>query len=125
MKGKELTALLILAVLMGLSLLHARYIEDKTVEISETLTRAEALTAEGRDGEALALAHEALESWLEAENHTHITLRHTEIELVIHGFYELFARLEDGGGTKLDYERMHTILRGIYRAEQIRWGSIF
>lgn len=125
MKGKEITAALLLVTLLGLSLVNAHLIEKKTSEMSEMVTRSEALYFEDNPDEAAQLLIDTMEGWHEMERYTHIMLRHSEIELVIDGFYELLGQLESpDGATHMDYERLRVILSGIADAEQVRWGSI-
>lgn len=122
---KVTTAVLILAILLGIGVINARIIDKKMSWMSENISLAEEVYFAGDAQGAKKLIVETLESWEDWHKYTHIMLRHTEIELVIDGIYYLINEIEsEGGATHMEYEQLRSILTGISAAEQIRWGSI-
>lgn len=122
-KGADAGAVLIL--LFALALFNTHAITAKTRELSDCVSLAERASLGGDTDEAVSLVEEGLASWMRWSSYTHIMLRHSEIELVIEGFFDLLGELEtEDGASHMDFERLRVILRGISDAERPRWGSV-
>ena len=122
---KEIFALSLLALLFAASLFNIRYFDRLCLDIAaEVRASSEALQTEGR---AAAQEHldQALHTWLEAENYTHIFIRHPEIDSTADAFYELGQALEENSEScRAAYDKLLYHLESIRTMEHLRFGSI-
>ena len=123
---KEIFALSLLLLLFAASLFNIWYFDRLCLDIAgEVNASSEALQ---RGGRAAAREHldRALQTWLEAENYTHIFIRHPEIDSTADAFYELGQELEsaDGESCRAAYDKLLYHLESIRTMEHLRFGSI-
>ena len=122
---KEIFALSLLALLFAASLFNIRYFDRLCLDIAaEVRASSEALQTEGR---AAAQEHldQALHTWLEAENYTHIFIRHPEIDSTADAFYELGQALDENSEScRAAYDKLLYHLESIRTMEHLRFGSI-
>ena len=123
---KEIFALSLFLLLFAASLFNIRYFDRLCLDIAgEVKASSEALQ---RGGRAAAREHldRALQTWLEAENYTHIFIRHPEIDSTADAFYELGQELEsaDGESCRAAYDKLLYHLESIRTMEHLRFGSI-
>lgn len=123
---KEIFALSLLLLLFAASLFNIRYFDRLCLDIAaEVKASSEALQ---KDDRAAAQEHldRALHTWLEAENYTHIFIRHPEIDSTADAFYELGQELEsaDGESCRAAYDKLLYHLESIRTMEHLRFGSI-
>lgn len=123
---KEIFALSLLLLLFAASLFNIWYFDRLCLDIAgEVNASSEALQ---KDDRAAAREHldRALHTWLEAENYTHIFIRHPEIDSTADAFYELGQELEsaDGESCRAAYDKLLYHLESIRTMEHLRFGSI-
>ena len=125
MKRETVAAALFLALIL-LSFWNLRKIDKLTNEMTRLLEASEASARSGELDDALGYAERALEVWLSAEGHTHIFIRHSEIDGTSDAFYELLSAIKDSDGDALSpaYGKLLYHIDSISGMEHVSIGSI-
>ena len=125
MKRETVAAALFLALIL-LSFWNLRKIDKLTNEMTRLLEASEASARSGELDDALGYAEKALEVWLSAEGHTHIFIRHSEIDGTSDAFYELLSAIKDSDGDALSpaYGKLLYHIDSISGMEHVSIGSI-
>ena len=125
MKHEAVAAALFL-VLILLSMWNLRRIDKLTGEMTRLLEVSQASAKSGELDDALHNAEKALEVWLSAEGHTHIFIRHSEIDGTSDAFYELLSAIEEGDTDALSfaYGKLLYHIDSISGMEHVSIGSI-
>ena len=98
---REIGALLLLAVLFGVSLWSIRRTDRLTDEVEKHLELSEkALRADDRETAETELAA-ALRVWQADRRYAHVFLRHAEIDSISDAFFALQQGLRGGDGAEL------------------------
>ena len=100
---------LLLAVLAG-ALWSTHYLGKVTGQMSNLLTRAEALGEGGSWNEALSFTRQAEQIWEEHEVFFHVILRHSDTDVITYCFKEVteFLQCREGG----EYSAANAVLIG-------------
>lgn len=124
---RELCALLLLLVLIGIAAWNIHKVDELTGELEQHLALSQkALLADDR-----AYAETELEAslriWQNAKHYTHIFIRHPEIDSVSDAFFALLQGLKAGDGKELSaaYDLLRYHLDTINYLEHISIGSVF
>lgn len=123
---REAVAAALFLVLILLSMWNLRRIDKLTGEMTRLLEVSQASAKSGELDDALHNAEKALEVWLSAEGHTHIFIRHSEIDGTSDAFYELLSAIEEGDTDALSfaYEKLLYHIDSISGMEHVSIGSI-
>ena len=123
---RETVAAALFLVLILLSLWNLRRVDKLTSEMTRLLEASEASARSGELDDALSNAEKALEVWLSAEGHTHIFIRHSEIDGTSDAFYELLSAIKDSDGDALSpaYGKLLYHIDSISGMEHVSIGSI-
>ena len=91
---KRLTvALVLLAVVLGATLFHSRYLDRLTGGFCEQLQQAAALAGRENWSRALELTEQTLTEWESQDFYLHVMLRHTDIDAIRQTFHEVIESL--------------------------------
>lgn len=125
MKREAVAAALFLALIL-LSMWNLRRIDKLTGEMTHLLEVSQASAKSGELDDALHNAEKALAVWLGAEGHTHIFIRHSEIDGTGDAFYELLSAIEEGDADDLSfaYGKLLYHIDSISGMEHVSIGSI-
>ena len=123
---REAVAAVLFSALILFSFWNLRKIDKLTNEMTRLLESSEASAESGELDDALGYAKKALEVWLSAEGHTHIFIRHSEIDGTSDAFYELLSALEEGDADSLSfaYGKLLYHIDSISGMEHVSIGSI-
>ena len=96
-------------------------------EMELQLTEAESSAAAADWDTARDKIEAAVEIWLDAEEYTHIFIRHSEIDAASDIFYDLRGDIlaEDGEAAEANGEKLLYHLQSIYAMERLSFKSIF
>ena len=126
MMKREYGAITVLIALVLLSFWNIRKIETLTADVGIALSKAQS-AAEQLDFKA-ARKHldEGMERWLDAEEYTHIFIRHAEIDTTTDAFYELKEILcqEELSSCPAAFEKLRYHLESISTMEKPSLGSV-
>lgn len=124
---KELCAGLLLAALFIGALINIAYLRGFIGGLTDTLDISRAAAASGDFAAAEDTLRSAIEVWTEADEYTHIFIRHSEIDSTTDAFYELLSDVlsQDGESAEGAYEKLSSHLSSILTMEQVTFGSIF
>lgn len=91
---KRLTvAFALLAVVLGATLFHSRYLDRLTGRFCEQLQQAATLADDGNWPRALELTEQTLAAWEEHDFYLHTLLRHVDIDNIRLTFHEVVESL--------------------------------
>lgn len=124
---KETFAVLLLALLLGLSILNAWALDKITGRLIGTMDACRSsIDAENWD-DAAKQAETALDYWGKKGAYTHIVLRHSEIDALTENFYRLLERIysRDGAAASCEARLTMEALESMSSIEKLRPGSIF
>lgn len=123
---REAVAAVLFSALILFSFWNLRKIDKLTNEMTRLLEASEASARSGELDDALGYAERALEVWLSAEGHTHIFIRHSEIDGTSDAFYELLSAIKDSDGDALSpaYGKLLYHIDSISGMEHVSIGSI-
>ena len=123
---REAVAAALFLVLILLSVWNLRKTDRLTGEMTRLLEVSEASAKSGELDDALHYAEKALAVWLSAEGHTHIFIRHSEIDGTSDAFYELLSAIEEGDIDSLSpaYGKLLYHIDSISGMEHVSIGSI-
>ena len=125
--GREILALLLIALLIAVAGLNIMAADTLTQNIGLCLDEAELASASGRQSEAQAALDAALKIWLNAKSYSHIFIRHQEIDSCTDAFYELKdAILSDSTeNCAALFAKLRYHVQSIAEMEKLRLGNIF
>ena len=121
---REAVAAALFSALILFSFWNLRKIDKLTNEMTRLLEVSEASAESGELDNALGYAEKALEVWLSAEGHTHIFIRHSEIDGTSDAFYELLSAIKDGDALSPAYGKLLYHIDSISGMEHVSIGSI-
>ena len=121
---REAVAAALFSALILFSFWNLRRIDKLTGEMTRLLESSEASAESGELDDALGYAEKALEVWLSAEGHTHIFIRHSEIDGTSDAFYELLSAIEEGDALSPAYGKLFYHIDSISGMEHVSIGSI-
>lgn len=124
---REYGAAAVLAVLLLLSCWSIRKVDGLTTELSITLEKSRSAAETLDSKRARELFEESLRLWLDAEQYTHIFIRHSEIDAITDAFYELSAVLDndDRKERAAAFDKLRYHLDSVNSMEKPSLGSIF
>ena len=124
---KEVFAVVLLVLIFLLSLYNAKVLADLTEDLSQMASDASKMASDGDWEGAVKKAETAIQKWHNADWHTHVTLRHFEIDAATDAFYSFLEKLHtrDSDGKDSALLKLNAHLDGIRRMERISPGSIF
>ena len=124
---REAVAAALFSALILFSFWNLRRIDKLTGEMTRLLESSETAAESGELDDALGYAEKALEVWLSAEGHTHIFIRHSEIDATTEAFYSMMSDLcaEDSGSLEGSYGMLHAQLLSLIGMEHVSIGIIF
>ena len=90
-------ALSILLVLLGISLVHAWFLQNLADHLTANLSAAEVMAERGAWDQARVLTDQALERWHGNHSYLHIFLRHTDTDEILVSFRAVgqYLKLEE------------------------------
>lgn len=124
---KELFAALTILLLIVSSIVNVIYLQKMTADMTQHITDA----SEACNDEDFMTAHSeltaALRIWLDADDYTHIFIRHSEIDSTSDAFYDAFdaIRCRDGGAASAALEKLSYHLTSILTMEYVTIRSVF
>lgn len=121
---REVIAAALFSALILFSFWNLRRIDKLTGEMTRLLESSEAAAESGELDDALGYAEKALAVWLSAEGHTHIFIRHSEIDGTSDAFYELLSAIEEGDALSPAYGKLLYHIDSISGMEHVSIGSI-
>lgn len=123
---RELVAGLLLAILFAASLFNISYSNRLTAKIEVRVSASSDALEKGDKDAALEHIKKALEIWLDAEDYTHIFIRHPEIDSTTDAFYELTEAIgeDETESCRAAYDKLLYHLESIKTMEHLRFGSI-
>lgn len=121
---REVIAAALFSALILFSFWNVRRIDKLTGEMTRLLESSETAAESGELDAALGYAEKALEVWLSAEGHTHIFIRHSEIDGTSDAFYELLSAIEEGDALSPAYGKLLYHIDSISGMEHVSIGSI-
>ena len=121
---REVIAAALFSALILFSFWNVRRIDKLTGEMTRLLESSEAAAESGELDDALGYAEKALAVWLSAEGHTHIFIRHSEIDGTSDAFYELLSAIEEGDALSPAYGKLLYHIDSISGMEHVSIGSI-
>ena len=125
--SKYLTAALLLALLLGGSLLNARHVDRLTEELIARIDEVCALAERGETEKARAASEAAEGLWRAAEGYTSVFVRHAESDAVTDAFGDLYSALceENAAAARGAARKLRSHLRSVARMEHISLGTVF
>ena len=123
---REVIAILLLILLLGILLGNIRYLDNLVEDIEEAVSRSSAAWERSNTQLAVSELETAMERWQSAADYAHIFLRQTEIDAVSDAFFDLSASLHDEEKeSRDDYLRLFYHLDSLERMDALRLSSIF
>lgn len=124
---RELTAALLLLLLILVSLWNTCYLDRLTDEVNADLERAERAAARGDYDAALTALNTALTVWQNAGHYTNIFLRHPDVDAANDAFYQADQLLlqRDGKAFPAALALLRYHLRCIEYMEHLSVGTVF
>ncbi len=126
MTKRDYIAIGVLAVLLALSVYNLASIDALTGDISIALSKSQSAAEKLDFKSAREYLNAGLELWLDADEYTHIFLRHPELDATSDAFYELEEVLlqEDLTACAAAYGKLRYHLNSIDSMEHLSLGSI-
>jgi len=124
---KEISAAVILLLLLAASLWNLLYLRHLTEEITSILDESYSHSLAGAWEQALQRAEEAELRWRNAEGYTDIFIRYTAVEYATEAFHDYLTELyrQDSGGVSGTYGKLSTYIENLYEAEKVTLKSFF
>jgi len=123
---REVIAIVLLILLLGILLGNIRYLNNLVEEIETDLGSSSAAWERGDTQLAASKLETAMERWQSAADYAHIFLRQSEIDAVSDAFFDLSALLRTGDEQSREaYLRLFYHLDSIERMDALRLSSIF
>lgn len=116
----------LLLVVFVLTLLNSLYLKQFSMELTETLSQAEAEAERGNWERAEALTQEALDCWQEKNMYLYTMLRHSDTDSVYTGFREVeeFIHCQESGEYSAANARLLAQIELLYEMEQFTLKNI-
>lgn len=126
MTKRDYIAVGVLALLLALSAFNLASIDKLTNTIGIALSKSQSAAEKLDFKAARGYLNEGLEIWLDADEYTHIFLRHPEIDSTADAFYELEEVLlkEDLTACGAAFDKLRYHLGSINGMEHLSLGSI-
>lgn len=126
MTKRDYIAVGVLAFLLALSAYNLASIDKLTNNIGIALSKSQSAAEKLDFKAARKYLNEGLEIWLDADEYTHIFLRHPEIDSTADAFYELEQILlqEDLTACGAAFDKLRYHLNSIDGMEHLSLGSI-
>lgn len=126
MTKRDYIAIGVLAVLLALSVYNLASIDALTGDIGIALSKSQSAAEKLDFKSAREYLNAGLELWLDADEYTHIFLRHPELDSTSDAFYELEEVLlqEDLTACAAAYGKLRYHLNSIDSMEHLSLGSI-
>lgn len=126
MTKREYIAVVLLVLLLALSIYNLASIDKLTGEIGIALSKSQSAAEKLDFKSARQYLKEGLTVWLDADEYTHIFLRHPEIDSTADAFYELEQILlqEDLTACAAAFDKLRYHLNSIDGMEHLSLGSI-
>ncbi len=123
---REVIAIMLLILLLGILLGNIRYLDNLVEDIEEAVSRSSAAWERSNTQLAVSELETAMERWQSAADYAHIFLRQTEIDAVSDAFFDLSASLHgEEKDSRDDYLRLFYHLDSLERMDALRLSSIF
>ena len=124
---KEISAAVILLLLLALAAWNLLYLRNLTDDIVFTLNHSYSLSLDGDWDGAARQAEAANSLWQEAEGYTNVFIRYTAVEYATEAFHNYLTELyrQDAGGTAGTYGKLIAYIENLYEAEQLSLKSFF
>ncbi|MEG0035204.1 MAG: DUF4363 family protein [Oscillospiraceae bacterium] len=122
---REITACAILLVLLVLSLINIRFIDDKTQSLIGDVVLAEKLAAAGKSEEAAKQIENSLERWEALHFYARIMFRQNESDLVTNAYFDVLSELDDADSSPSAFAMLTEQLKHLADMEHITPESIF
>ena len=123
---REILALLLIVLLAAGSIWNIHTVDKLCSDIQSCLSQAETQLLSGHREAAEQAVNVALETWQRAERHTHIFIRHPEIDSCTDIFYDLKEALEseESAGVHSVIGKLRCHLESIADMEKPKLGNI-
>ena len=123
---REVIAILLLILLLGILLGNIRYLNNLVEEIETDLGSSSAAWERGDTQLAVSEMETAMKRWHSAAEYAHVMLRQGEIDAVSDAFFELLKELRAGEAeAETAYLSLLCHLDSIGRMDQLRLSSVF
>lgn len=123
---REYIGIGVLIALFVLLMINVGVMEGEAQSLYDKIDAAQILAAEGKIAEAAQTTADANQEWLSWSAHSHILLRHDEVEEVTHGFFELIKCLEShDGATDADFDYLRESIRCLIESERLTFEAVF
>lgn len=124
---KEVFAVLLLVLILGISLLNSHMLNTLTNDLSDIVKECDTAASAEKWPEARKHIEDALSLWKKNDHYTHVVLRHSDIDSMTNDFYELLEHVysENSGAVSGIARLVDAHLKSIISMEKIRLGSIF
>ena len=124
---KAVAALVMLALLAGVSVWNIQYLDRLTGQLERQIGCSRALYLQGDMTGAAQALDDALALWYGAESYTHVFIRHAEVNNVTDAFFDVYAALsgDDAAPAGSQYERLIAHLDSIDTMEHVTLKSVF
>ena len=126
MKKELIAALIILGLLVG-SIVNLWYLKGLVDEISFHLAKATQACIAEDSVSADQEVNNALQIWLNADDYTHIFIRHSEIDAASDIFYDILSAINSNehSSAQATIEQLTYHLNSIYTMELVTIRSVF
>lgn len=123
---REIAAVVLLLLLFAGAWWNLSAVDTLTRDIMDALEHSQAATEQGDFYAAREAFDRGLKRWLDADNYTHIFIRHAEIDSTTDAFYELQDQLlsQEEDSLPAAYEKLRYHLTSIQEMEHLNLGSI-
>lgn len=124
---KEILVGCFLVVMLAAALLNIHYLNKLTDNVTQLIDESVKSAEQGEWDQAVKKAEEAAKMWSESDTHTHLVLRHPEVEATADAIYDYMAQIYAGDERTAKGAAQAAIsrLKSISSIEQIKLGSIF
>ena len=122
----EIAAIILLCAMLLLSIYNVKYIDDLAGELLALVDEAETLAVRGENELAAKNINQAAGVWAEKDFYTHITMRHSEIDMCTDMFHQLIGQLlEEGAGQCAGgFSQLRARLENIADIERVSLRSV-
>ena len=124
---KEVWAFALLLLMLGAALLNVWYLDNKTEELLDLLSKSQEYYQMGYFEPAEEYLDQAIKIWMDSDGYTHIAIRHSEVDSATDAFYDLQSAVQEHENSNAAgaYEKVVAHLTSIARMEHVTLGSIF
>lgn len=124
---KEITAMVVLILLISAAVLNTIHIEALTTDVTRCLERSERAAMRGDSETAMDSYRDALALWQRERDYCNVFIRHSELDSSYDIFYELEEALLSDESDSLPalYSKLKYHMDCIAKMEVPSYGSIF